>query len=59
MVKMAFISHNSRAHQTRQSGRLLRLGFNEVAHFLSKSEVLVALSVFSSPYFLQNERGAQ
>jgi hypothetical protein len=25
--------------------------FNEVAQFLSKSEVLVALSVFSSPYF--------
>ena len=40
-----------RAHQTRQSGRLLRLGFNEIAHFLSKREVLVALSVFSSPYF--------
>ena len=35
----------------RRSGRLLRLGFNEVAQFLSKSEVLVALSVFSSPYF--------
>jgi hypothetical protein len=42
----------TRAHQTRQSGRLLRLGFNEVAQFLSKSEVLVALSVFSGPYFL-------
>jgi hypothetical protein len=41
----------SRAHQTRRSGRLLRLGFNEVTQFLSKSEVLVALSVFSSPYF--------
>jgi hypothetical protein len=40
-----------RAHQTRQSGRLLRLGFNEIAQFLSKSEVLVALSIFSSPYF--------
>jgi hypothetical protein len=40
-----------RAHQTRRSGRLLRLGFNEVAQFLSKSEVLVALSVFSSKYF--------
>ena len=40
-----------RAHQTRRSGRLLRLGFNEVTQFLSKSEVLVALSVFSSPYF--------
>jgi hypothetical protein len=25
--------------------------FNEIAQFLSKSEVLVALSVFSSPYF--------
>jgi hypothetical protein len=42
---------NIRAHQTRRSGRLLRLSFNEVAQFLSKSEVLVALSVFSSPYF--------
>jgi hypothetical protein len=31
-----------------RSGRLFRLGFNEVAQFLSKSEVLVALSVFSS-----------
>jgi hypothetical protein len=30
---------------------LLRLGFNEVAQFLSESEVLAALSVFSSPYF--------
>ena len=43
-----------RAHQTRQSGWLLRLGFNEVTQFLSKSEVLVTLSlvsVFSSPYF--------
>jgi hypothetical protein len=27
-----------RAHQTRRSGRLLRLGFNEVAQFLSKSD---------------------
>ena len=41
-----------RAHQTRRSGRLFRLGFNEIAQFLSKSEVLVALSVFSSQYFL-------
>ena len=40
-----------RAHQTRRSGRLLRLGFNEIVQFLSKSEVLVSLSVFSSPYF--------
>ena len=40
-----------RAHQTRRSGRLLCLGFNEITQFLSKSEVLVALSVFSSPYF--------
>ena len=40
-----------RAHQTRRSGRLLCLGFNEVAQFLSKSEVLVALSVFTSPVF--------
>jgi hypothetical protein len=44
--------NNCRAHQTRRSGRLLRLGFNEIAQFLSKSEVLVALSIFSSPYFL-------
>jgi uncharacterized membrane protein len=41
----------SRAHQTRWSGWHLRLGFNEIAQFLSKNEVLVALSVFSSPYF--------
>jgi hypothetical protein len=54
MLKMALISHNSNAHQTWRSGQLLRLGFNEVAHFLSKSEVLVALSVFSSPYFFTN-----
>ena len=40
-----------RAHQTRRSGWLFRLGFNEIAQFLSKSEVLVALSVFSSQYF--------
>jgi hypothetical protein len=40
-----------RAHQTRQSGRLLCLGFNEIAQFLLKSEALVALLVFSSPYF--------
>jgi hypothetical protein len=32
-------------------GDFICLGFNEVAQFLSKSEVLVALSVFSSPYF--------
>jgi hypothetical protein len=38
----------SRAHQTRRSGRLLRLGFNEVAQFLSKSEASVALLVFST-----------
>jgi hypothetical protein len=44
------IKSKNRAHQTMRSGRLLRLGFNEVAQFLSKSEVLVALSVFSSPY---------
>jgi hypothetical protein len=31
--------------------RILRLGFNEVAQFLSKSEISVVLSVFSSPYF--------
>jgi hypothetical protein len=37
-----------RAHQTR---KLLRLGFNEITQFLSKSEVLVSLSVFSRPYF--------
>jgi hypothetical protein len=34
-----------------RSGRILRLGFNEVAQFLSKSEISVVLSVFSSPYF--------
>jgi hypothetical protein len=39
------------AHQTRRSGRLFRLGFNEIVQFLSKSEVLVTLSVFSSKYF--------
>jgi hypothetical protein len=39
------------SYQTRRSGRLLRLGFNEIAQFQSKSEVLVALSIFSSPYF--------
>ena len=38
------------AHQTRRSGWLFRLGFNEIAQFLSKSEVLVALAVFSSQY---------
>jgi hypothetical protein len=36
-----------RAHQTRRSGWLLRLGFNEVAQFLSRSEDLITLSVFS------------
>jgi hypothetical protein len=43
----------TRAHQTRRSGRLLRLGFNEVTQFLSKSEVLVALAVslFKSVFF--------
>ena len=41
-----------RAYQTRRSGQLLRLGFNEVAQFLSKSEVLVALvSLFKSVFF--------
>jgi hypothetical protein len=45
-----------RAHQTRQSGWLFRLGFNEIAQFLSKSK---ALSVFFSPIiilFLQYSR---
>ena len=42
----------ARAHQTRRSGRLLRLGFNEIAQFRSKSEVLVALSsLFKSVFF--------
>jgi hypothetical protein len=43
-----------RAHQTRRSGRLLCLGFNEIAQFLSKSEVLVNLfkSVFCSPIII-------
>jgi hypothetical protein len=42
-----------RAHQTRRSGRLLRLGFNEIAQFLSKSKVLVPLSVvFFSPIII-------
>jgi hypothetical protein len=46
--------HISRAHQTRWSGRLFHLGFNEVAQFLSKSEVLVSLfkSVFFSPIII-------
>ena len=48
---MCCINNYVRAHQTRRSGRLLHLGFNEVTQFLSKSDVLVALSVFSSPYF--------
>ena len=47
-----WLKPNCSVHQTRRSRRLLRLGFNEVAQFLSKSEVSVALSVFSSsPYF--------
>jgi hypothetical protein len=45
MLKMALISHNSKAHQTWRSGQLLRLGFNEVAHFLSKSEVLLLVAL--------------
>ena len=49
--KMCVLYWSCRARQTRRSGRLLCLGFNEVSRFLSKSEVLVALSVFSSPYF--------
>jgi hypothetical protein len=50
MLKMAFISHNSKAHQTWRSGQLLRLGFNEVAHFLSKSEVKDAINEFGLTY---------
>ena len=44
----------TRAHQTRQRGGLLRLGFNEVVQFLSKSEVLVSLFkfVFFSPIII-------
>ena len=45
----------ARTHQSRRSGRPLRLGFNEIAQFLSKSEVLVALSGFSSPYFFHRQ----
>jgi hypothetical protein len=44
--------YSVRAHQTRRSVWLLRLGFNEIAQFLSKSEVLVALiSLFKSVFF--------
>ena len=42
-------SWNHRAHQTRRSGRLFAW-FQWNAQFLSKSEVLVTLSVFSSQY---------
>ena len=45
---MLLFVYYTRVHQTRRSGRLFRLGFNEIAQFLSKSEVLVTLSVFSS-----------
>jgi hypothetical protein len=46
-----------RAHQTRRSGRLLRLGFNEIAQFLSKSgsfshPVSLFKSVFFSPIII-------
>jgi hypothetical protein len=44
-------SSDPRLSVGKKSLRLLRLGFNEIAQFLSKSEVLVTLSVFSSPYF--------
>ena len=42
---------STRTHQTRRSGRLFHLGFNEITQFLSKSGVFVALSVFSSQHF--------
>jgi hypothetical protein len=45
------LTPGARAHQTRRSGRLLRLGFNEIVQFLSKSEVLDALKVFSNLHF--------
>jgi len=38
--KQIFVGVMGRAHQTRRSGRLLRLGFNEIAQCLAKSEVL-------------------
>ena len=41
-----------RAHQTRQSGWLLRLGFNEIVQFLSKSKVSVFSSLFFSPIIM-------
>jgi len=34
-------------------GDFYHLGFNEITQFLSKSEVLVTLSVFSSKYFFK------
>ena len=41
-----------RAHQTRRSGRLLCLGFNEIAQFLSKSESFSrTVSLFKSVFF--------
>ena len=49
----------TRAHQTRWSGQLLRLGFNEITQFLSKSKVLVALSVFSNPFFIPPQRSCR
>ena len=50
-MMLSKIGSPDESYQTRRSGQLLRLGFNEIAQFQSKSEVLVALSIFSSPYF--------
>jgi hypothetical protein len=41
----------SRTHQTRRSGRLLRLGFNEVAQFVKKRSFSRPVSLFKSVFF--------
>jgi hypothetical protein len=53
-TKKYYLTLYIRAHQTRRSGRLFPFGFNEIAQFLSKSEVLVSLfkSVFFSPIII-------
>jgi hypothetical protein len=52
VVKFVSDLQQGRAHQTRRSGWLFRLGFNEIAQFLSKNQVLVALvSLFKSVFF--------
>ena len=46
----SFFCHNIRAHQTRRSGRLFHLGFNEIAQFFSPIITFSSIFLKCDPY---------